>query len=333
MLVFFFSYSLSANATEVHPKLQWSRCTKAGCTKVNAFVVHDKHIGDVAHRGADQLDYEKEVGVVTSGGTISQRLVSTYKGKKVIGSRLYLMTEDDKYYQLFNFVGKEITYTVDMSQIPCSVNAALYTSEMPKGGKPTKDDANLGAQGGTGYCDANCVDGGCCPEFDIQEASSKAMVFTAHTCQTPTNGCDSSGCGYNPYRDSKDKTFWAVGGKVDVSKPVTVVTQFVSVGTSLSEVKRKYVQGGKVIEAAQSLNDKFCNWNGGQGRSMSAMGASFTRGHVLVFSLWDGDGMSWMDGGNAGPCTSYSHTQVEATSPNLKVTWSNIKFGDIDSTY
>nr|BAF57395.1 putative glycosyl hydrolase family7 [uncultured symbiotic protist of Neotermes koshunensis] len=325
------AFALSApsnTTTEVHPKFTWSKCTKAGCTKVNGFIVHDKHIGDTKDRGTTGIDYEKDVGVTVKGDTVIQKLVNNGAFKRVIGSRLYILTPDEKLYEEFNLVGKEFTYTVDMSEIPCGVNAALYTVEMPARGKGTN-----GAPYGAGYCDGNCVDGDCCPEMDIQEASSKAMVFTAHCCQTSTSGCDTSGCGYNPYRDSKDKTFWAVGGKVDVSKPVTIITQFIATGTTLTSIKRKYSQGGKVIEAVQDLNDKFCNWNGGGGRSMARLGASFSKGHVIVFSLWAGDGMSWMDGGNAGPCTSYNVKSVEASRPNLKVTWSAIKFGDIDSTY
>jgi cellulase len=326
------SLALSANATEVHPKFIWKKCTKAGCTSVNGFLVHDKHLeGGTWHRGGDQLDYEKEVGVITNGGTVSQRLMSTYKGAKVTGSRIYILAENDKQYEEFKLVGKELSYTVDMSQIPCGVNAALYTSEMPQNGKKTTEDP-FGPEGGTGYCDANCVDGDCCPEFDIQEASSKAMVFTAHCCESKTH-CDTSGCGYNPYRDSGDKTFW--GGTINVNVPVTVVTQFVGSGGTLSEIKRLYVQGGRTIKAAQSLNDVFCKWGTGQFAqySMAKMGASFQRGHVLVFSLWASDGMSWMDGGNAGPCRSYNVASIKASQPNLKVTWSNVKFGDIDSTY
>nr|BAF57419.1 putative glycosyl hydrolase family7 [uncultured symbiotic protist of Mastotermes darwiniensis] len=320
-------------SAETHPKFQWKKCTKAGCTTVNGFLVHDKHIeGGTWHRGGDQLDYANEVGVVVSGGTVSQRLVSTYKGSKITGSRIYIMTEDEKYYEEFKFVGKELSYTVDMSQIPCGVNAALYSSEMPYNGKKTTDDP-FGAEGGTGYCDANCVDGDCCPEFDIQEASSHAMVFTAHCCESAKH-CDTSGCGYNPYRDSKDYTFW--GGTINVNSPVTVVTQFVGVGSTLSEIRRLYVQGGRTIKAAQSLNDAFCKWGGaGQNAaySMAKMGASFQKGHVIVFSLWASDGMSWMDGGNAGTCKSYNVASVKASQPNLKVTWSNLKFGDMDSTY
>ena len=323
--------AVAANSTTVHPKFVWQKCTKAGCTKVNAFLVHDKKIGQTWGYCPNQLDYEANVGVVTStdGLKLSQRLVSTYKDIKPIGSRLYIMTEDEKQYEKFNFVGKEFTYTVDMSEIPCGVNAALYTSEMPKNGK--------GANGppcGTGYCDANCVDGDCCPEFDIQEASSKAMVFTAHSCQAATGqGCDAAGCGYNPYRDSGLRTFWAVGGTVDVSKPITVVTQFIGSGSVVTEVKRKYVQGGKVVNSPGSLTNAFCKWQPTNWQSLNGVGASFARGHVVVFSLWDSNGMGWMDGGNAGPCTRYDVATLEKTSPNLKVTWWDVKFGEMESTY
>jgi hypothetical protein len=197
---------------------------------------------------------------------------------------------------------------------------------MPKGGKePGYVDY------GYGYCDANCVDGGCCPEFDIQEASSKAMVFTSHTCERADGGCDSGGCGYNPYRDSNDHSFW--GQTVNVNQPITVVTQFIGSGSALTEVRRLYVQGGKVINSPKSLTDSFCGYSAGDSHRLANMGASFARGHVVVFSLWDSNGMSWMDGGNAGPCTSYDTGTIENNSPNLKVTWSNVKYGDLDSTY
>nr|BAF57385.1 putative glycosyl hydrolase family7 [uncultured symbiotic protist of Neotermes koshunensis] len=328
MLSLLLSISLAA---EAHPKLSWQTCTREGCKTVNGYLVHDRHIGNVWDRERHgDLDYAKDIGVTTSGSTLQQKLVSqasaANNGANVIGSRLYLVDSADQKYELFKLVGKEFTYTVDMSEIPCGVNAALYTVEMQAAGK-----APGGVQYGYGYCDANCVDGSCCAEFDIQEASSKAMVFTSHVCEKIDGGCDSSGCGYNPYRDSKDHAFW--GTTIDVTKPVTVVTQFIGTAGTMTEVRRLYVQGGKVIKAAQSLSDTFCHYSATDVHNMAHMGASFQRGHVIVFSLWDGNGMSWMDGGNAGPCTSYDVATIEKTRPNLKVTWSNVKFGDIDSTY
>jgi hypothetical protein len=325
MLALLLSLAISA---ETHPAFTYQTCTRSGCTSVKSFIVHDKHMGDIQNR--DQhgtLDYEKHVGVTVNGGTLSQRLVSTDgEGNKIIGSRLYIVNADDKNYELFTFVGKEFTYTVDMSEIPCGVNAALYTVEMPKAGKSPG-----GVEYGYGYCDANCVDGGCCPEFDIQEASSKATVYTSHTCERADGGCDSSGCGYTPYRDSNDHAFW--GQTINVNQPVTIVTQFIGSGSALTEVRRLYVQNGKVTKAAQSLSDSFCRYSASDSKRFANMGASFARGHVVVFSLWDSNGMSWMDGGNAGPCTSYDINSVERNTPNLKVTWSNVKYGDIDTTY
>nr|BAB64553.1 endoglucanase 1 [Pseudotrichonympha grassii] len=318
---------------EKHPNFTWQQCTKSGCTDVHGFLVHDKHMGDIRDRdNADypELDYEKHVGVTVSadGRTVVQHLVShDWENRKVVGSRIYIVTPDDTKYEEFQFVGKELSYTVDMSEIECGVNAALYTVEMPATGKTPG-----GVKYGYGYCDANCVDGDCCPEFDIQEASKHAMVFTTHSCQQATSGCDSSGCGYNPYRDDNNHAFW--GTTVNVNQPVTVVTQFrADASGNLNEVRRLYVQGGKTIESPKSLTDSFCHYNAGDWHSLSNMGASFKKGHVLVFSLWDSDGMNWMDGGNNGGCTSYNINQLETSNPGLKVTWSNIKFGDLDSTY
>lgn len=71
------------------------------------------------------------------------------------------------------------------------------------------------------------------------------------------------------------------------------------------------------------------------------MGTSLNRGAVLVLSLWDslGSGMDWLDGlvgtdsstpgALRGPCTD-----AEAVSdPSASVTFSNIKVGDLYTTY
>jgi cellulose 1,4-beta-cellobiosidase len=82
----------------------------------------------------DALDYEKDIGVTSNGDSLSQRLVSKSTGKKVIGSRLYLLDSGGTKYQLFKLIGHEFTYDVDISQIPCAVKASLYTVEMADDG-------------------------------------------------------------------------------------------------------------------------------------------------------------------------------------------------------
>jgi len=79
------------------------------------------------------------------------------------------------------------------------------------------------------------------------------------------------------------------------------------------------------------------------------MGKAFDAGMVLVLSIWDDHAahMLWLDsnyptdrpasqpGTARGTCatTSGDPKDVEASSPNASVTYSNIKFGDIGSTY
>jgi cellulose 1,4-beta-cellobiosidase len=79
------------------------------------------------------------------------------------------------------------------------------------------------------------------------------------------------------------------------------------------------------------------------------MGDSLARGMVLSLSVWDDYAaqMLWLDsnyptdksastpGVSRGPCatTSGKPAEVEAQSPNASVTFSNIRYGDIGSTY
>ncbi|KAG9084054.1 Exoglucanase 1, partial [Ceratobasidium sp. 370] len=82
---------------------------------------------------------------------------------------------------------------------------------------------------------------------------------------------------------------------------------------------------------------------------LATMDKSFTKGVVLVLSVWDDHAanMLWLDsnyptsgdpatpGIARGTCatTSGVPADIESQSPNASVTYSNIRFGDIGSTY
>ena len=70
-----------------------------------------------------------------------------------IGSRVYLLDEDDSTYQLFKLKNQEFTFDVDMSNLPCGLNGALYFVEMAADGGMEGNNA-AGAKYGTGYCDS-----------------------------------------------------------------------------------------------------------------------------------------------------------------------------------
>lgn len=105
---------------------------------------------------------------------------------------------------MFKLKNREFTIDVDVSNLPCGLNGALYFVEMDADGGKSKFSANeAGAKYGTGYCDAQCPHdikfqegeantenfkkgngkwGACCAELDIWEANKIASAFTVHPC-------------------------------------------------------------------------------------------------------------------------------------------------------
>ncbi|KAJ7267826.1 exoglucanase-type cellulase [Mycena rebaudengoi] len=216
--------------------------------------------------------------------------------------------------------------------------------------------------------------GTCCNEMDIWE-DKNAAAYTPHICTsnglTQCTGtdcgdgdlrydgiCDKDGCDFNSYRMG-DKTFLGPGLTVNTNQKFTIVTQFIannnSISGMLTEIRRLYVQSGKVIQnsnsaiagvTGSSIIDAFCNaqktafgdTNGFEDRGgLAAMGRALGRGMVLALSMY------WLDStyptnGDAskpgilrGPCstTSGDPKTVESQQGSSSVTYSNIRFGDI----
>jgi cellulose 1,4-beta-cellobiosidase len=65
--------------------------------------------------------------------------------------------KDETTYQQFNLLNSEFTFDVDVSNLPCGLNGALYFVAMDADGGMSKYPANkAGAKYGTGYCDSQC---------------------------------------------------------------------------------------------------------------------------------------------------------------------------------
>lgn len=386
---------------EKHPKLQTWKCTKSGgCVRKNTALVldalaHPVHQLNNANLGCGSWgsappkdvcpdettcarncimegisDYSKK-GVVTNGGSLQLRQIVD---GAVVSPRVYLLAENEQKYEMLKLTGNEFSFDVDLSNLPCGMNAALYTSEMLEDGG--KSNLNTGgAAYGTGYCDAQCfttpfvngvgninATGACCNEMDILESNALSQQIAPHTCNKAglyrcsgeecqfEGVCDKNGCGYNPY-SLGNKGYWGRGLKVDTNRPFKIVTQFPASQGKLTEMRRLYVQDGKVIQnaavnvtgppAQNFLNDDYCSKTGAR-RYMElgaheGFGKSFDRGHVLVFSLWwdDSGFMRWLDSGNAGPCnaTEGDPKVIRQIQPNPRVTFSEIKWGEIGSTF
>ncbi|CZT12735.1 related to Endoglucanase 1 [Rhynchosporium graminicola] len=319
-------------------------------------------------------DYEK-YGVKTSGDLLTMHQLDK-EGVKVT-PRVYLLNEEGDKYDMLKLSGNELSFDVDSSKLPCGMNSALYLSEMDEQGG--KSELNpTGARYGGGYCDAQCYTtpfvngvgnikgkGVCCNEMDIWEANAVATAFAPHACnqtglyqctgaECADDGvCDKDGCSYNTYVQG-NKDFYGRGLTVDTNRPFTVVTQFPEVDGVMTEIRRLYIQDGKVIQNAaikttanvtgnNFLNDKdFCGKPGAAERYMDlggtpVMGKALERGMVLIFSIWwDPTGfMNWLDSGNAGPCnaTEGDPKQIIKVVSSPVVTWSKVKWGEIGSTY
>jgi cellulose 1,4-beta-cellobiosidase len=230
--------------------------------------------------------------------------------------------------------------------------------------------------------------GSCCNEMDIWEANGISNALTPHVCvpgnsacttdATCGNGdgnrykgyCDKDGCDFNPFRMG-NTSFYGPGKTIDTTKPLTVVTQFITSDNTASgdliEIRRKYVQGGKVFDqptsnvagvSGNAINDNFCkNQKSVFGDTddfaakggIKAMGDAFSKGMVLVMSLWDdyAVNMHWLNspfptdadptkpGVARGTCsiTSGKPADVESQTPGATVVYSNIKTGPIGSTF
>ncbi|KAH9820044.1 family 7 glycoside hydrolase [Melampsora americana] len=343
------------------------------------------------------------------GSSINLKLVIENKETKEIGigSRIYLL-DDNGRYVIHKLKGKEISVDVDVSRLGCGVNGQFYLTEMSEdGGSKNQTFMNtdqLGSFSGTGYCSSACPadlafigtelnyelkrkgatpKGSCCNHMSLIGSNPFAQVMTAHSCdasgpkictgkkceQGPEGICDKNGCEFNPYRLGSTE-FYGPGKAVDSKLPFKVVTQFITDSKGeLSEVRRLYVQGGKVIKNAHSgypelksfnsITNDFCSKSvevfGGPDKftdmgGLKHLSDSLDRGMVLVMSLWDDKGdtnMLWFDGAfppdvdpkkpgvTRGPCTRANSnvTEFEAQNPEAFVQFSNIRVGELDSTY
>lgn len=178
-----YGQQVGTQQAENHPSLSWQRCTSGGsCQSVSGSVVLDAnwrwlhttegytncYTGNqwdatlcpddatcAENCALDGADYGGTYGISTSGNALTLKFITNGQQKNV-GSRVYLLA-DDSTYEMFELLNKEFTFDVDVSNLPCGLNGALYFSEMDADGGMSKYPTNkAGAKYGTGYCDSQC---------------------------------------------------------------------------------------------------------------------------------------------------------------------------------
>lgn len=172
------------NTAETHPPLQVSICTSSGCKTSAQSIVIDANwrwlhttsgytncytgntwnaticpdgVKCAANCALDGADYSKTYGITTTGNALKLNFI-TKASQTNVGSRTYLMAAGSTTkYQMLKLLNQEFTFDVDVSNLPCGLNGALYFSEMDEDGGMARFSTNkAGAKYGTGYCDAQC---------------------------------------------------------------------------------------------------------------------------------------------------------------------------------
>jgi cellulase len=153
---------------EVHPTLQTWECTKAGgCVSKTSQLVMDALAHPIHQKDNPALgctdgtavnktvcpdeatcaqncivegisDYSKH-GVTTNGSSL---LLKQLLDGQTVSPRVYLLDEAGDKYEMLQLTGREFSFVVDGSKLPCGMNGALYLSEMEaSGGKSENNTA------------------------------------------------------------------------------------------------------------------------------------------------------------------------------------------------
>jgi cellulase len=168
---------------EVHPKLTTFTCTTSGgCVEKKSALVTDALSRPLHAMGnmdvscatmpfdatlcpdaetcakncvLEGVEYGS-IGVLASGSALTLRqYINNGTGFAKVSPRLYLLAEDEQNYEMLRLVNQELTYDVDMSEMVCGMNGALYLSEMEASGSRTELNP-AGATYGTGKLSPPC---------------------------------------------------------------------------------------------------------------------------------------------------------------------------------
>ena len=236
----------------------------------------------------------------------------------VTGStRVYLVEDHRKRewaehrYHRFDLSQRELTFTLDVSRVPCGCIACVYFVAM-------KDPASSKSN----YCDMATyldpgIDDGVCMEFDILEASNNAFGSNLHTQvgEGHDNTCNSWGClnRLGPESDhSEDRRAYGpnAGFTIDTSRPF---------GVRVWEDGDEGPAGAPNIQLSQGdrsvvpFDRRRAGNPAANGLPASAMRvAASMRGKLaLVVSLWQvaqPNDNAWLDGDGCSRCALDSAT-------------------------
>lgn len=230
-------------------------------------------------------------------------------------------------YVRLDMRGRTMSFTVDVSKVPCGVIMTLYLVNM---GDPN---------GASNYCDIQPKQGGC-TEIDIMEANAYAYQATVHTVlgEKFDGSCNEKGCWSNigkyPYAfgGSKSKDLYGPGGLIDTKKPYKVTASFsqdgemtvvLHQGLKFLPVYNRSLPGNTPdVKKADWFNLAAYPRPAGVPLAAKAKIVDMfeSNGGVMVTSLWTANGTEWLDGGSCINKTRGKIKGVIATVSDFLIT-------------
>lgn len=217
-------------------------------------------------------------------------------------------------WSYFSFLGKTLSWTVDLSNVPCGLNATFYSVHLSQG---------------QGYHDA-CSTFFTTTELDFMEANQYAWHTTLHRA---SHDCGSAPpIGYGGTISDPRYLFKDLGGStttpthllygpgtaytINTLLPFQASLSFeVNAQEELETVALTLSQGDHAIgQQYDAHNEEYKGWLAALGKEMVSQK---TQGNVLVWSLWTG-GLNWLE---SPPCPG---TSPHCTSTSCQYTISDI---------
>lgn len=215
-----------------------------------------------------------------------------------INDKYYLMKSDTTDYanpdnfQKIKLAGKTMITEIKLNGANCGCNVNFFLVSMPAGPAGQYNDH---------YCDANCVGGNCCAEFDINEMNDHALQITNHNCYgTPTKGsCDGEGSpmvkfGPPEYGPGNWHT-------IDTTQPFKFALQVEEVIVGDNDPGNHLMVYIRLWQNGKSVMKSF----GGVGNGVNSQWKNLADGMVLVVDYWQSRNLNWLDGIGCGYGAEY----------------------------
>ena len=192
-------------------------------------------------------------------------------------------SHSDVSYSGWSLLGREISFTIDLSAAECGCNAAVYLVSMKQNKEPGTCDGDF-------YCDGAAVCGTTCAEIDLIEANRHALHVTAH------DGADNDLAGLGGTAGKKGAIKPDMYGPtemhtIDSSKPFRVSAYF---RTDFNPRHPKLMAIDMTLHSLHSGRQiQFTLASS----SLSSLTKALEDGMTPTASYWSSDGLGWLEDG------------------------------------